>query len=86
MTFREGEILLDTSARIVVRGHYNPEEMQRRTGFQGNVVNTYWRAHNPKYTTREPIKTEKGNYVRVRRKGRGSFPVTMINIIRERRW
>lgn len=82
MNLRDGEIVLETAQMIVVRGHYNPEEMQRRTGFQGGVRQSYWRHADPRYPERKAIVAPNGRFVRSR-KGRGAFAVTILNIIRD---
>jgi len=80
-----GEILINTPSRIVVRGHFNPQEMQRLTGFQGGIRQEYWRHAYSPWKQQQLIATERGRYVKARKKGPGAFAVTILDIDRKHR-
>lgn len=74
----EGEIIIENQNRIVVRGHFSPEEMQRRTGFIGSVQQTYFRHAYTPWRQKQLFVAPRSKYVRARKKGRGAFAVTVL--------
>lgn len=77
-----GEFLIKTENRMVVRGHFNPDEMQRLTGFQGVVRQQFWRHAYTPWKQQQLIQAERGRYVQARKKGPGAFAVTILDINR----
>jgi len=83
MKLTDGEILIKTDDRIVVRGHFSPDEMQRLTGFQGSIRQTHWRHAYSPLKQQQLIATPRGKYVQARKKGPGAFAVTVLDINRK---
>ena len=85
MRDRDGEFILKTDHRIVVRGHLSADEMQRLTGWSGDIRHAWWRHAYTPARQRMLIAVPRGRFVESRRgKGRGAFAVTILNIRREK--
>ncbi len=75
------EILLRTPQRVVVRGHLSEREVRQITGCASGIVrHLYWRHAFTQY--RQPLLFEvpRSRYVEARGKGRGAFPVTVLDV------
>jgi len=83
MNPRDGETILQTEQRIVVRGHFSDEEMRRLTGWSGEIRHAWWRHAYIPLRQCQLIAVPRGRFVEARKKGRGAFAVTILNIRRE---
>jgi len=83
MSIRDGEVLDSNDIRIVVRGHFTAEEMQRLTGKVGFAKRTWWRHAYTPLRQRQLIPVRRSRFVEARKPGRGAFAVTVLVIRRE---
>jgi len=80
MTNRDGEIVLQTAHRLVVRGHLTTEEVRRLTGAVGSARQTWWRYAYTPLRQRQLITVPRGRFVEARGKGPGAFKVTVLDL------
>jgi len=79
---RDGETVLRTDCRIVVRGHLTADEVRRLTGLVGYARHAWWRHAYVPFRQGQLIAAPRGRFVEARGKGRGAFAVTILNIRR----
>ena len=73
------DVLVFTADRVVVRGHLSADEFFRATGRSGAIRHVYWRHAFTPYAQHQLFHVPRSRYVEARGKGRGAFPVTIMD-------